>query len=575
MATDANEPVSLGRIRVIRLWLVLPSWLLLVTIIAALSGLLGDASTPTAIGAAVALAVCLFFHVFYASYAPTRLPRRRTERGGSVNLTSIRKEYTHTTEQFTEAQIVQYAKTILKPRKLRGRIIEEITPLRRTLRQKVQTILEVPADNTGDALLFPLLMPVKGELQDDLSISVDGETAATLTHREYLLLTSVVLDALLVPAVGALTHGETAELEKLVDTAVKLVARRSRPTTRAHVKKIKKCARRLKRLAPTCGDSFRIAAILLRKLATHYAIVVIVPTSTTKTNRCVVTYERFFIPKLRLAGLRHPLRFAHDRIGLLFGARPVHLSLAIDNAASANSYHLFVMGPEGMYVGWQNIDDPDGIFTSTTKSEDLSQPYGRLQRRRGQRYLHLYMRSIPERLAGKLHLDVRFYEVPPGSLAGATLAAAASFVLIYVVALVLPYTVDGQGLHPLGSDFPALVLAFPALAGALVGFESRSTGLLGGSLSSKTSAFLTVLVSLGASGLYMAQQTTAMRAATSYELPWLRDVIGVHGLLWQVLVTLGLVNTLYASYTWLCRTATFRWLAERPGDDKLTGSSEL
>lgn len=568
MPTTADEPISLGRSRAIRLWLVLASWILLAVVVAGVSGLwpLG-LSLPVAITAGALLVACLVMHVFYASYAPTRLPPRRSTHGVSVDLESIRKEYGEIVGQFEEDQIIQYAKSILKPRKLRGRITEEITPLRRTLRQQVSTILEVP--DSGLPLLFPLLMPVKGELQDDLRISVDGKTAATLTHREYLLLTAVLLDALLVPAPGVLNATETAELDEIVDTALRLVARRSRL---ADLKKVNKCARKLKRMAPTCGDSFRIAAILLRKLATHYAIVVLIPPSDTRTNRRMVTYERFFIPKLRLAGLRHPLRFAHDRIGLLFGARPVRLSLSIDNAASAGSYHLFVMGPEGMYVGWQKLDDPEGIFRSTATNEDLSEPYGRFQRRRGQRYLHLYMRSIPMRLAGRLQLDVRFYEVPPGSMAGATLAAAASFVLIYIVALVLPATPSDR---PLGSDFPALVLAFPALAGALVGFESRTTALLGGALSAKSSAFLTVVVSLGASGLYMAQQAGAMKDAIRYQWPWLGDVLGVQGLLWQLLVTAGLINTLYALYTWLCRTATFRWLAERPGDDKLDGSSEL
>jgi hypothetical protein len=218
------------------------------------------------------------------------------------------------------------------------------------------------------------------------------------------------------------------------------------------------------------------------------------------------------------------------------------------------------------------MNDPDGIFRSTATEEDLSQPYGRFQRRRGQRYLHLYMRSIPERMAGKLHLDVRFYEVPPGSMGSATLAAAASFALTYLVALILPTAAAN---HPFGSDFPALVLAFPAVAGALVGFETRTTALVGGTLSSKASAFLTVVMSLGASGLFMAEDAGASKKVISYQLPGIDDIVGVHGLLWQLLVTIGLINALYSLYTWLSRTASFCWLADRPGDSALIGPSEL
>jgi hypothetical protein len=266
----------------------------------------------------------------------------------SYDLSSIRKAYGTIIHQFNDEQISQYAKTVLKPRKLCGRIVEEITPLRRTLRQKVSTILETPNGEKTRPLLFPLLLPLKGELQDDLTISADGAPATTLTHREYLLLTAIVLEALLVPPVGALSRDETTELADLVDTALKLVARRGRHDD---LKRIRKCAKRIKNLAPKGGESFLTDAVLLRKLANHYAIVVVVPTSGKSTNRCLITYERFLIPKLRLAGGKKPLQFLRDRLGMLFGARPVHLSLGIDIAASARSYHLFVMGLRECMLG--------------------------------------------------------------------------------------------------------------------------------------------------------------------------------------------------------------------------------
>ncbi|MCR3748795.1 hypothetical protein [Lentzea californiensis] len=551
-----------GLYSAIRLTLSILMLLSTAIVVCGLSGLFGGSSFIVTLLAGLLLAIFTAAHVYVASYIPTRRGLTRPDVGASVDVSTVRAESVEFSKQFNPEQIQQYVKAILQPGELRGRLIEEIQPLRRTLRQRVLINLEMPADHKGD-LLFPVLTPVKGELQDDLTITVDGESVVTLTHRDCLLLTSIVLDALLVPAEG-LTESEVDQLTKLADQALKIVLRRGRVrnATEEDVRRVNDCAEEILSLAPKGGDSLRLAASLVRKLADNYVIVVIVPSvDITDQQRKLVSYERFLIPNLRLATWRSPLRLVRDFLGTLMGARPVSLGLSVSNASTAQSYHLFVMGPEGMYVGWQDMPDTDGIFEVQSLDEQLTQPYGRFQRRRGQRYLHLYMRSIPERLANKLRLNVRFFEVPPGTMGAATLAASASFVLIYLAGLILPTASN------FSTDFPAIVLAFPALAGALVGFESRTNSLLGGTVSSKSSAVLTIILSLGASGLFMAQRAEKLKAPSSLVLLAVRDRW------WQVLVLVALLNALYAGYVWLTRTASFYWLAHRP-DDPHTGPSE-
>lgn len=581
----STHPSSAGdAYRTSRLLLVISILILLLVIVAGISGLIPGGKPFEILAVSVAtvlLILCVFEHVVLAFYAPTRRKLTRGPASGTVNLITIRDEYGKFANQFDNEQITQYARSILYPSAQRARIVEEISPQKRTLRQRVSTILNVSTSQVCETLLFAALTPVKGELQDDLKIYVDDSPVATLTHREYLVLTCMVLEALLVPTQGSLDERETKQLAGDTDAALRLMVRRGQIDAQS-LKKMDEYADRIASLAGKAGGSLLMAAALLRKLANNYAIVVEIPPrqDAVATQRSVdkrnLSYERFIIPALQLAPRKKPLRALHDRLGALLGARPVQVRINVANAASTDSYHLFVMGPEGTYVGWQDMPDPGGIFRQPSVDEDLCEPYARLQRRKGQRYLHLYTRSIPESMADKLNVDIGFYEVPPGSMAGASLAAGASFVLIFIAALIMSRSSVTVPIT-LGSDFPALVLAFPAVAGALVGFETRTSSLVGGTLSSKASSFLTIILSLGASGLFMAQEAESASSATrhpikkitdllDFHLFGIKNILGVETMWWQILTVVALFNLLYALYIWTARTASFYWLAYRPDE---------
>ncbi|MGK4595586.1 hypothetical protein [Amycolatopsis sp. w19] len=512
--------------------------------------------------AVVALLISLPLHMLIAHRVSTRRGLTRQFNGGEVNLSSIRKEYKDFRQRFDSAQIASFVELILDPRAFRGRVNEEIEVRRRVLRQNVVVSLDIPAEKIGKTLLIPVLRPSKGELQDDLTVMLDGEPMATLTYREYLIMITMIMDALLTPAPATLTVEEVGNLRRNAKVALKLVATR-RSLNGDEIKKVNRCAKRITRLAPRAGESLVLAAVLLRRLANNYVIVGILPAGGEERANRSLSYGRYIIPSLKLGSLKALL-------GLLLGARPKHVSLDLSVAATAHSYHLLVMGPEGTYVGWQNLTDGTGLMESGSSREKLTRPYSRLRRRLGQRYLHLYLRSVPSKVARKLRLDIKFFEVPPGSMAGAALAAAANFALVLLISLIIPsaYTFNPAADNPLGSDFPALVLAFPAIAGAFVGYDNRSAALVGGMLSAKLSSMITVALSLAASGLFMAQQARVLREPAEY------GVFGIRDTWWQIVTIVALLNALYAAYTWLARTLAYYWLAQRPDDQYRDGPSE-
>ncbi|MEV7097970.1 hypothetical protein AB0M80_34495 [Amycolatopsis sp. NPDC051045] len=510
---------------------------------------------------AVSLAPAFFAHLFVAHRAPTRRMLSGMAKDSRLQLSSIRREHQEFSQRFTAIQLSTFIRFALAPRKIRGRINEEIDVHRRVLRQRVTTILELPADTQKDDLLIPVLTPLKGELQDDLVIHLDGEPITTLPHHDYLVLITIILDTLLTPTPGSLSSTQATHLQRDIKKAVDLVTCRRR-LSKQELKKATRCAERIKRLAAVGGSSLVAGATLLQRLANNYVVVGIIPKADESRARRTISYERYLVPRLKLDSIK-------DFLGLMMGARPKHIGLSVENAGLTQSYHLLVRGPEGSYVGWQNLTTPSGLLSLSRNSGKLSEPYFRLRRRLGQRYLHLYMRAIPAKLAQQLRLNIKFYEVPPGSLAGAALAAAANFALVLIIALILPAAQSGAvaGENPLGSDFPALVLAFPAVAGAFVGYDSKSPALVGGTLSSKASSLATIVLSVAASGIFMAQQ------AGSWRVPTAHGVFGVSDAWWQIIVIGALINTIYAAHSWLTRTLSYYWLAHRP-DDQSPGPTE-
>jgi hypothetical protein len=537
------------------------------TVIAGVGGFFKPAFTIVALSI---LIPCLFIHIWIGVRKPARRRRRAKNGSGAVDLDALDDEIAPYFRDIPIGKALLYADSINNPANLRGRVSEYIEPLNRVVRQKVAITIEMP-DTGGHELWFPLMTPVKGDLQDDLKITLDGDNVPTLTYREYLLVTIGVLTSLVAQAQASLDSEPFSAKERKANkkvllqaakTGANLIALRAR-LDESGKEGMLKCTKELDRLANLLdsGSNPRLAltaaAGMIRTLAGHYAILTVLPQCNEDYKRHVIEYEMYRIPSLKFARFWKVPMWLKDWTGALLGTRPIYLELDLNNAATAKSYHLMVLGPEGTYAAVQSMPNIDNSLKQGDGGrEKLDHPYQRLQRRRGQRYFHVYMRAIPETIADRLRLSVKFYEVPPGSAATATAAALAAFLLIFLAG-----RITGPDYTAL-TGYSALVLSFPAAAAALAGFESRSTSMVNGTLASRASSVLTIALALCASGLMMAQAAHRLRRPVDH------IAFGIHDRLWQFLVMIALLNVLYASYVWVTRTAYFYWLADRREDQR-------
>jgi hypothetical protein len=165
---------------------------------------------------------------------------------------------------------------------------------------------------------------------------------------------------------------------------------------------------------------------------------------------------------------------------------------------------------------------------------------------------------MPQLMLGERPL-IRFayYEVPPGSVLRATVTAAACAAIVWLVGFINSRYADP------GTDAPAFLLAFPALAAGWLGFEAPAQRLLEGTLSARLCLMLTAVLSIGASGLFMAHKTAnpTFHWAT---LPGGWSVWGVTDLGWAILVALALVNVAVVAYKCAIRTWQYLHVLTKP-----------
>jgi hypothetical protein len=213
----------------------------------------------------------------------------------------------------------------------------------------------------------------------------------------------------------------------------------------------------------------------------------------------------------------------------------------------AQSYHMQVFGPEGTYLGSQEVPNLQQLRRVHNGG------YFRFRRRLGQAYAHAYLRSIPVDLGELLRFRFKFFETPPGSIAKATLAAGASLMLMYVAAVML-----AQDSGELPSDFPILILSIPAAISAWIGLDTSGAKLVDGTLSSRISSIFTVIQSILSSALYMAQ----VRNDVLFDESSIK-ILGVHNWGWLALLSVGMFNWLITAYYWVGRSVVFYRLANR------------
>jgi hypothetical protein len=514
-----------------------------------------------------------------------------------------------------QARILTLA--ILEPAELRERVAERYIPGQRTLTQEVSIEAKIPErlfslGKPGNErqqsmdVLFPVLVIPKGSFNDNLEVyGSDGASVPVLSYREYLQVTARLLRLFLWLGYGVTTETEwqtviheaaegpdESNVYELEHKALCEIIKRAPANVEVKqllgVSPISPEANTIAGLIENLqvpNDTkvyLRLAGTLVRKLSLHYAL--LASTVSDLDGRLYVSYRRTLIPELELASktsvvgdskkaqicgqFLNRLKRTRAWLYILFGARPVSVTISLDNAWTCHSYHVRVEAPEGLYLSSQKLIASRKYLRNKAKDAPTP-PHYRFRRRLGQSYAHFYGRFFPNPLPNERRpkLRLEFYETPPGSVFRAAIASGAGLALIWLVGFVMSRTRDA------GTDAPAFLLVFPGIAASWLGLEVPSGRLFEGTLAARLSLVLTTIISVSASGLFVlnASGLSLFYGTLPTEMNVFGrnvnagfSVLGITKWSWALLVVIMLANTIFMTYRWLCISWRFKHLSDRP-----------
>jgi hypothetical protein len=480
--------------------------------------------------------------------------------------------------------VLTFIDLLANPASYRVRVAESVDFVERGLRQRVGVEFNIPASALDAKYLYlPVLMPIKGELLDNFRLyDASGKSVANLSYEETTRLAAVGLTYLLSGSESA--NGDEADRAEAVavDQIVLLgpVARRGRIDISEAQQEVDE---RINALRTTVSDSTRERLrAYLKLLSVTYPIVIVISPEAMIAGRLLITYELTLIPRAERKGWE-------GRFRLALGLRPYQLAMPVNLAFTAQSYHLRISGPGDKYVMRQylccrhcgklvrrNWRSQDAGAKSETPSQNCrhtvlsgNQTTGkrhfRLRQRRGQSYVHLYMRGYASDDAPRdLQFLARFREVPPGSLANAAATALITTLLI-AVAGYLSTHVRGSAY----SDIPALILALPVAAASWMGINEDAGKLVGSSLLARLSLIVSGLLSIAAIVIYLAltpkdpaKDHTGSHSRSNVH-PF--EILGIHHTGWNTLVILSLLNFAYVAFRFAVRVTYYNYLRSKPG----------
>jgi hypothetical protein len=468
-------------------------------------------------------------------------------------------------------QISYFARSVLSKRTVRRRVTDEFTPSRRTVTKSVSVEIDLnhnmlpwarpsngQANGKPDQLYVALTTIQKGVLYDNLVVrDGNGNVLPSLSHREFRLLAAMTLRSLFR---AAYPPDEPLPKEALAAEQAGLVEvlRFARANRTDGIAGLEALSDTIVGLNGADRSFLELAAELIWQLAQSYALVAVVP-GKNSGGRFVMRYSRTLVPNLRMAA-RWGLSGVKDRLRMLIGARPVFLAVNARNAATCQSYHLLITAPPELYVGDFNIKP---IVEAAKASEQLqdnrTESYWRVRGRRGQHYFHLYTRALLVPKQNPLLVSVKFFEVPPGSLARAGAAAIATFIATTAVAFAVSRAAD---LQEIDGQLAVFLLAAPGIAAAWMGFEARPGMLLDGTLATRISTAFTFLLAMAGSVVLL------LNRAEVYPLYQVPLFIGLTwDLTWTLIATGALVNMMITCYSWWQRTTYYQRIATRSTDD--------
>jgi hypothetical protein len=461
--------------------------------------------------------------------------------------------------------VISFLELVTNPASCRSRVVETIDLDGHAVQQRVTVEFVLPDEALkSEALYLPILQPLKGELVDNFHLT-DGSdnTLTNLSFEETTQLATVGLRALVLHATY-LNDASSADISTLSPEVVeterallKLIARRGliEPVEVAN-----KIETELKSLGWLNESPIKdLIRSYLVSLGVAYPIVVAVPSGLVVGDRILLRYERTL-------SLSSETRGTQGKARLFLGLQPRQVSIPVNLALTAGSYHLRINAPTAMYLyeqhlrcsrctarlqrAWRGDTGKNGCY-----HRDVSLPpddcHYHLRRRRGQNYLHLYMRGYGNSrpLLQNLEVFARFKEIPPGTRGTAVATALAETIFIWVVGYLISRN------KAILTDLPVFLLGLPAVMASWWGFTSDSGSVVGPSLIARVSLLVSGLISLGAVVTYLLEVPVAGHGGSSPTGSHLAFA-GVTAPVWVILLVSSVSNLGYILWR-LVRKAYF------------------
>lgn len=475
-------------------------------------------------------------------------------------LAHLQGKVTKSRFQHDSAALISFIELVTNPADYRSRVAETIDLDGRSIKKRVWVEFVLPSNVVeSDSLYLPVLQPVTGDLLDNFRLADGSDGSITnLSYTETIELAAIGLRVLLLHATKKpykqWKKTRTAELIFL-----ELIARRAPSTPESVKSSIEKGLKLIE--GNDNEDTKDFIEAYLKSLSAGYPIVAAVPHDLIVSNRVLLQYERTVIPTSRSIGTEGKFR-----LGL--GIQPSQITVPVDLAMTAGSYHLQINGPPEKYIARQilkcancnqrlqrNGQNKDVKCTHPSNHDDPEDTHFHLRGRFGQSFTHLYMRGYAQQTSESRRYEmlVRFNETPPGSRASAAVTALAALTFIWLIGRLYSNheTVTN-------SDLPAILLALPAIAASWFGLASGSEALVGSSLHARLSLIMSGLLSIGSVMVYLLQNAAIASASASsthsaHRWPLEFTIAGVHNLPWDVLLLLSSVNFLYSMWHFAAR----------------------
>jgi hypothetical protein len=407
-------------------------------------------------------------------------------------------------------------------------------------------------------LLVPLLTIQKGTLLDAFVV-VDsaGSKVPTIPQTCVRGLLIRALEALfeMLPQAGASTSDAEAKRGEVLG-ALAFVICHPGPLHRQGLiarQRIEQAISKIEALPTTDAWKDRLRWFC-RFYVDYYVVVAELP--NPGTNHLVLAYSHRMPCESPATQERNKWR---GRLGLVPAMIDIPLNLY---AFQAGSYHLQAAASTGQYVydhHLERLDTTQHVTQDELRSHG-SDSYVRLYHEEGRPNSHLYVRKqgrLPD-VTNRLKAVIRFREIPPGALGGATIISVASTALISFFALThLGLRIDtsstsersDQVMAALNSDVPALLLALPAFIAALVGTWTDLTHIRRTSLTTYFALGGTMLLSLASALYFVYDANNRLNTEATIELLVGKTITTDYG--WLTLALLSSTLTLFLIKRWI------------------------